>query len=151
MTRTLEQAHVEPEVSGGPGEPLPARVRRCFRALDTLDATSVTAFFAEGAALRLPGIRPIRGSAAIRKALAHLFAAVGELRHESLSLRSGESIVVFQADLKMRLACGMAFSFPATYTMRWNAGLIEEASITIYLESRMTGALWAFDRLQTAG
>lgn len=132
-------------------EALPTRVKRYFGALETLDADAASAFFAAGAAVRLPGLEPILGRAAIRRALVQLSLDVDDLSHAPVQLWIAGNLTVFEADMTLRLAAGRTLAFPVTHVIRWAQGLIEEARVSVYLESRMAVALSAFDRLRNAG
>ena len=52
-----------------------------------------------------------------------------------------------KADMTLTLAGRTALTFPVTYTIRWVDGLIDEARVNVYLESRMAVAMSAFNRL----
>jgi hypothetical protein len=132
-------------------EALPARVKRYFGALDTLDADLVAAFFADGAMVRLPGLAPILGRAAVRRALVRFSLAVDDLRHAPVQLWTAGNVSVFEADVTVTLADRTMLAFPVTHIVRWVDGMIGEARVNIYLESRMAVAMSAFDRLRTAG
>jgi SnoaL-like protein len=127
-------------------ESLPARVKRYFRALETLDADAVASFFAVGATVRLPGLAPIRGRTAIRRALVRFSLDVDDLRHAPVQLWTAGNLSVFEADMTLTLADRTALTFPVTYILRWVDGLIDEARVNVYLESRMAVAMSAFDR-----
>lgn len=132
-------------------ESLPARVKRYFGALDTLDADAVASFFASGATVRLPGMGPILGRAAIRRALVQFSLDVDDLRHSPVQLWTAGNLSVFEADMTLTLADRTTLGFPVTHIVRWVDGMIAEARVDIYLESRMAVAMSAFDRLRTAG
>src|ERR1017187_10562923 len=132
-------------------ESLPARVMRDFGALDTLDADAVASFFAVGATVRLPGLAPILGRAAIRRALVQFSLDVDDLRHAPVQLWTAGNLSVFEADKTLTFAGRTALAFPVTHIIRWVDGLIDEARVNVYLESRMAVALSAFDRQRTAG
>lgn len=132
-------------------ESLPARVKRYFGALDTLDADAVAAFFALGATVRLPGLAPIFGRAAIRRALVQFSLDVDDLRHAPVQLWTARNVSVFEADMTLTLADGATLAFPVTHIMRWVDGMIDEARVNVYLESRMAVAMSAFDRMRTVG
>ena len=123
------------------------RVKRYFAALDTLDADAVAAFFANRAAVRLPGATALVGPEAIRKALARFSLGVEELHHEAVLLWTAGSLSVFEADVTLTLADRSTLTFPVTHILRWVDGLIAEASVNVYLESRLKLAMSAFDRL----
>jgi len=125
---------------------LPARVKRFFGALETLDADAVASFFAVGATVKLPGLSPILGRAAIRRALVRLSLDVDDLRHAPVQLWTAGNVSVFEADMTLTLADHTTFAFPVTHIVRWVDGMIEEASVNVYLESRMAVAMSAFDR-----
>jgi hypothetical protein len=131
-------------------ESLPARAKRYFGALDTLDADAVASFFAVGATVRLPGMAPILGRAAIRRALVQFSLDVEDLRHAPVQLWTAGHLSVFEADMTLTLADRMTVSLPVTHIVRWVDGMIDEAGVSIYLESRMAVAMSAFDRLRTA-
>jgi SnoaL-like protein len=124
------------------------RVKKYFRALDTLDADVAASFFSTGATVRLAGASPISGRAAIRKALVQLSLDVDELHHDPVSLWTAGSLSVLEADVTLTLGDRTTITFPATYSIRWREGLIEEASVNLYLESRMAVAMSAFDRVR---
>lgn len=129
-------------------ESLPARVKRYFGALDTLDADAVASFFATGASVRLPGLAPILGRAAIRRALVQFSLDVDDLSHAPVQLWTAGSLSIFEADMTLTFAGRPPLAFPVTYIMRWVDGLIDEARVNVYLESRMALALSAFDRVR---
>lgn len=133
------------------GESLRSRVKRYFGALDTLDADTVASFYASGATVRLPGTMPILGRQAIRKALVRFSLGVDELHHEPVLLWSAGSLSVFEADVTLTLVDRSTLTFPVTHIIRWAEGLIEDASVNIYLESRLELAMSAFDRLWRVG
>jgi hypothetical protein len=135
----------------GGSETLQTRVKKCFDALDALDADAVSSFLAPGASVTLPGTAPILGREGIRKALVQFSLALEDLRHETVQLWTAGSLSIFEADMTLTLADRTAVSFPVTYIMRWVEGMIEEARVNIYLESRMALAMSAFDRLRQAG
>lgn len=128
-------------------ESLPARVKRCFGALDGLDADAVASFFGVAATVRLPGLPPISGRAAIRRVLVQFSLDVDDLRHAPVQLWTAGDLSVFEADITLTLAHGAVLTFPVTYTIRWVHGLIEDARVNVYLESRMAVAISAFNRL----
>jgi hypothetical protein len=130
-------------------EPLPARVKKYFGALDTLDADAVASFFAVGATVRLPGLAPISGRAAIRRALVQFSLDVDDLRHAPVQLWTAGDLSVFEADMTLTLAGRTTLAFPVTHIIRWVDGLIDDARVNVYLESRMAVALSAFDRART--
>ena len=132
-------------------EPWPARVKTYFGALDTLDADAVASFFALDATVRLPGMAPILGRAAIRRALVQFSLDVDDLRHAPVQLWTAGNLSVFEADITLTLADRTTLVFPITHIVRWVDGMIGEARVNIYLESRMAVAMSAFDRLRTAG
>lgn len=122
------------------------RVRKYFGALETLDADAAASFFAAGATVRLPGLAPILGRAAIRRALVQFSLDVDDLRHAPVQLWTAPSVSVFEADMTLTLAGRATLTFPVTYIMRWVDGLIHEARLNVYLESRMAVAMSAFAR-----
>jgi hypothetical protein len=126
-------------------------VKRYFGALDTLDADAVASFFAVGATVRLPGLAPIFGRAAIRRALVQFSLDVDELRHAPVQLWTAGGLSVFEADMTLTLTDRTTLAFPVTHIVRWMDGLIHEARVNVYLESRMAVALSAYDRMRTAG
>jgi hypothetical protein len=132
-------------------ESLPARVKKYFGALDTLDADAVASFFAVGATVRLPGLAPIVGRAAIRRALVRFSLDVDDLHHAPVQLWTAGNLSVFEADMTLTMAGRTPLAFPVTHIIRWVNGLIDEARANVYLESRMALAMSAFDRLRTAG
>jgi len=127
-------------------ESLPARARTYFGALDTLDADAAASFFAAGATVRLPGLAPILGRAAIRRALVQFSLDVDDLRHAPVQLWTAGNVSVFEADMKLTLADRTTLAFPVTHIIRWVDGMIAEARVNIYLESRVAVAISAFDR-----
>jgi ketosteroid isomerase-like protein len=129
---------------------LRARVKRYFYALDALDADGVASFMATGATVSLPGLAPIRGRAAIRRALVQFSLDVDDLRHTAVQLWTAGSVSIFEADVSLTLADGTSSAFPVTYIIRWADGMIQEARVNVYLESRTAMAMSAFDRLRTA-
>jgi hypothetical protein len=129
-------------------ESLPARVRTYFNALDSLDADDVASFFAPEATVYLAGAEPIVGRAAIRKALVQVSLDVDDLHHESVQLWSAGNLSVFEADMTVTLADHTVLSIPVTHIIRWINGMIEEARVNVYLESRLALAMSAFDRLR---
>jgi len=132
-------------------ESLPARVKRYFGALDTLDADAVASFFAVGAAVRLPGLAPILGRAAIRRALVQFSLDVDDLSHAPVQLWTAGNLSIFEADMTLTFAGRTPLVFPVTHIIRWVDGLIDEARVNVYLESRMAVAMSAFDRMRSAG
>ena len=129
---------------------LPARVKRYFGALDTLDADAAASFFASSATVRLPGLPPILGRTAIRRALVQFLLTVDDLRHAPVQLWTGVGLSVFEADMTLTLADRTTLVFPVTHIIRWVDGLIAEARVNVYLESRMAVAISAFDRRNSA-
>jgi hypothetical protein len=129
---------------------LPARVKRYFGALDTLDADAVASYFAVGATVRLPGIAPITGRSAIRRALVQFSLDVDDLRHAPVQLWSAGNVSVFEADMTLTLADRTTVAFPVTHIFRWVDGMIDDARVNVYLESRLAVAMTAFDRLRTS-
>jgi len=132
-------------------EPLTARVKSYFGALDTLDADAVASFFAVSATVSLPGLAPIAGRAAIRRALVQFSLNVDDLRHALVQLWIAGNLSVFEADMTLTLTGRPPLAFPVTHIIRWVDGLIDEASVNVYLESRMAVAMSAFDRMRTDG
>jgi hypothetical protein len=132
------------------GESLPERAKRYFGALDTLDADAAASFFAVGATVRLPGMAPILGRAAIRRALVQLSLDVDGLRHAPVQLWTAGNLAVFEADMTLTLAGPTTIAFPVTHIVRWVDGMIHEARVDVYLESRMAVAMSAFDRLRSS-
>ena len=132
-------------------ESLAARVKTYFDALDTLDADAVASFFAVGATVRVPGLAPILGRAAIRRALVQFSLDVDDLRHTPVQLWIARNLSVFEADMTLTLADGTKLALPVTHIIRWVDGMIDEARVNLYLESRMAVAMSAFDRLRSAG
>jgi len=130
---------------------LPARIKKYFGALDTLDADAVASFFAAGATVSLPGMAPISGRAAIRRALVQFSLDVDDLRHAPVQLWTAGNLSVFEADMTLILADRTTLAFPVTHIVRWVDGMIDEARVNIYLEARLAVAMSAFDRLRTAG
>jgi len=140
----------QPHPAPPPGDADSARARAAtyFRALDSLDADEVASFFAPGATVTLPRTPPILGRAAIRKALVQLSLAVDELRHQPIQLWNSGSLSVYEADLTLMLPNRTQLSFPVTHIVRWVEGMIQEARVDVYLESRVALAISAFDRLR---
>ncbi|MGA3039535.1 MAG: nuclear transport factor 2 family protein [Bryobacteraceae bacterium] len=132
-------------------ESLPARVKRYFGALETLDADAVASFFAAGATVRLPGLAPILGRAAIRRALVQFSLDVDDLRHAPVQLWTDGNLSVFEADMTLTLAGHTTLAFPVTHILRWVDGLIDEARVNVYLESRMAVAMSAFEQTSRWG
>ena len=132
-------------------ESLPARAKRYFGALDTLDADAVASFFSVGATAMLPGLAPILGRAAIRRALVQFSLDVDDLRHAPVQLWTAGNVSVFEADMTLTLAGRTTLAFPVTHIIRWADGMIDEARVNIYLESRMAVAMSAFDRMRISG
>jgi len=132
-------------------ESLQMRVKKYFRVLDTLDADAAASFFSAGAAVRLAGALPISGRAAIRKAFVQLSLDVDELHHHPVTVWTAGSLSVLEADVTVTLGDRTTITFPATYSIRWAEGLIEEASVNLYLESRLAVAMSAFDRVRRVG
>ncbi|MGO4881576.1 MAG: nuclear transport factor 2 family protein [Bryobacteraceae bacterium] len=127
-------------------ESLAARVKRYVGALEALDADAVASFFAADAVIGLPGLSPIAGRAAIRRALVQLSLEADDLRHAPVELWTAGSLSIFEADMTLRLASGATLAFPVTHVIRWVGGLIHEARVNVYLESRLAIAMSAFDR-----
>jgi len=132
-------------------ELLQIRVRKCFRVLDSLDADRLASYFSAGATVRLAGASPIVGRAAIRKAFVQLSLDVDELHHDPVTVWTAGSLSVLEADVTLTLGDRTTIAFPATYSIRWDGSLIEEASVNMYLESRMAVAMSAFDRVRRLG
>jgi len=132
-------------------EPLPARVKRYFGALESLDADAAASFFAVSASVRLPGLAPILGRSAIRRVLVQFLLDVDDLRHAPVQLWTAGNLAIFEADMTLTLADRSTIAFPVTHIIRWVGGQIEEARVNVYLESRMAVALSAFDRMRSAG
>jgi hypothetical protein len=152
LPETLQAAAgAQPVSIRSDAESLPARVKRYFGALDTLDADAVASFFAVGATVRLPGLAPILGRAAIRRALVQFSLDVDDLCHAPVQLWTAGNLSVFEADMTLTLADRTTLAFPVTHIIRWVDGMIDEARVNIYLESRMAVAMSAFDRMRTAG
>ncbi len=126
-------------------------MNRYFSALDALDADSVASFFAAGATVRLPGLAPILGRAAIRRALVQFSLDVDDLRHAPVELWTARGLSVFDADMTLTLAGRAPLTFPVTHIIRWVDGLIDEVRVNAYMESRMALAMSAFDHARTAG
>ena len=127
------------------------RVKRYFGVLDSLDADAVASFCTRDAVVRLPGTVPIIGKEAIRKALVRFSLGLDELHHAPVLVWTAGSLSVFEADVTLTLTDRSALTFPVTHIIRWSGDLIEEASINIYLESRLELAMSAFDRLWRVG
>ena len=128
--------------------PLRQRVYQYFGALDSLDADEVASFFLPEAAMQLPGVAPILGRAAIRKALIQFSLQVDELHHQPVQIFAAGNLSVFEADMTLTLADLTTLTFPVTHILRWVDGFVEQASVSIYLESRLAVALSAFDRMR---
>ena len=107
----------------------------------------MASFFAPHAMLRLPGLTPILGRAAIRRILVQVSLHVDVLRHAPVQLFVAGGLSVFEADMTLTPSGGAVIKFPVTYTIRWVDGLIEDARVNVYLESRMAVAMSAFNRL----
>ena len=148
LPEALRVAAPQPASIHCDAESLPARVKSCFAALDSLDADALASFFAPNATVRLPGLAPIVGRAAIRRVLVQLSLAVDDVRHAPVQLWTAGNLSVFEADMTLTLAGRAAFAFPVTHVIRWVDGMIADARVEVYLESRMAVAMWAFDRLQ---
>jgi len=136
-----------PETLQSGADSLAARVKSYFGVLDTLDADAAAIFFAPGATVRLPGLAPILGRAAIRRVLVQFLLDVDDLRHAPVHFWTAGNLSVFEADMTLTLAGRTTLTFPVTHITRWVDGLIEEARVDVYLESRMAVALSAFDRM----
>jgi len=108
----------------------------------------VSAFFAADAVVRLPGVAPIEGREAIRKALVQLSLCIDDLHHEPVQLWIAGNLTVFEADIALTLADHTALMIPVTHTIRWAAGMIQEARVNVYLESRLALALSTFDHMR---
>ena len=130
-------------------DPMPARAGQYFIALDALDADAVSSFFADGGMVLLPGTAPISGRPAIRKALVQFSLLVEELHHRPVQLWTRGSLSVFDADVTMTLEGLTVVSFPVTHVVRWVDGMIAEARVEVYLESRLALAISTFDRLRS--
>lgn len=126
------------------------RVKAYFGALDTLDADAVASFFALGATVKLPGLAPILGRAAIRRALVQFSLDVDDLRHAPVQLWTAGNLTVYEADMTLTLADHTTLAFPVTHVVRWVDGMIHDARVNVYLESRMAVAMSAFDRATMA-
>jgi hypothetical protein len=131
-------------------ETVSIRVKKCFSAAESLDADATASFFAVGATLMLPGLAPITGRSAIRSVLIQLSLDADELRHALVQLWTAGSVCIYEADATLTLSDGTVIAFPVTYIIRWANGLIQEARVNVYLESRMAVAMSAFDRLRMA-
>ena len=127
------------------------RVDRCFRVLDTLDADAVGSLFSPAATVRLAGAAPILGRTAIRKAFVQLSLDVEELHHVPVMLWTAGSLSVLEADVTVTLCDSTTIAFPTTYSLQWAEGLIAEASVNLYLESRIAVAMSVFDRTRRLG
>ena len=134
----------------GEAETLQQRMNKFFGALDSLDADATAAFFAPGATVRLPGTEPLVGQSVIRRALVEFSLCVDDLRHESVQLWIAGQMSVFEADVTVKLADRPALTFPVTHIVRWRDGLIQEATVEIYMEARLAVAMSAFNRLRTS-
>ncbi len=75
---------------------------------------------------------------------------VDDLRHAPVQLWTGVGLSVFEADMTLTLADRTTLVFPVTHIIRWVDGLIAEARVNVYLESRMAVAISAFDRRNSA-
>jgi hypothetical protein len=117
------------------------RVEQCFAAIDCLDADAVASFFANNAVVRLPGLPPLTGKSAIRRAFVQFSLAVEEMRHQVVLSWTRPRVTVFEADLTVTLVGGAAIALPVTYVLRWVDGVIEDARLDIYLESRLALAI----------
>jgi hypothetical protein len=76
---------------------------------------------------------------------------VDELHHEPVMVWSTRELSVLEADVSLLLADRTTLSFPVTHILRCRDVLIEEATVHVYLESRLALAMSAFDRLRSAG
>jgi len=121
----------------GEAEPPRQRMQKFFGALDSLDADAAAGFFAPGATVRLPGTEPLVGQSVIRRALLEFSLGVDDLSHALVQLWVAGNLSVFEADVTLKLADLPALTFPVTHIVRWRAGLIQEASVQIYLEARL--------------
>lgn len=148
LPETLPAAAISRPASIRSDEPLAARVKRYFGALDTLDADAVASFFALDATVGLPGVGPIAGRSAIRRALVQFSLDVEELHHAPVQLWIAGNLAVFEADMTLTISAHTTLSFPVTYIIRWVDGLIQEARVNVYLESRLAVAMSSFDRLR---
>lgn len=91
------------------------------------------------------------GRAAIRRALVQFSLDVDDLRHSTVQLWTAGNLSVFEADMTLTLADRTSLAFPVTHVLRWVDGLIDDARVNIYLESRIAVAMSAFGRLQRLG
>ncbi len=148
LPKTFEADAAVPAGAPTRFDALPARLKKCLGAMDFLDADTVITFFAAGAVLRVAGLKPIVGRAAIRRALVQFLLEVEELRHVPVQVWTAGGFSIFEADITMTLSDHSTFAFPATYIMRWAGGLIEDARVDVYLESRLAVAMSTFDRLR---
>jgi hypothetical protein len=144
-------AKAQPVPIRSESESLLARVKKCFGALENLDADAVANSFAMGATLVLPGLAPISGRSAIRRTLIQFLLHADDLRHSPVQLWTAGNVSVFEADVTLKLADHTDLAFPVTYILRWADGMIQEARVCVYLESRMAVAISAFDRLWNTG
>jgi hypothetical protein len=140
----------QPVLARRDADTLSARIKGYFGALDTLDADAAASFFAVGATARVPGLAPILGRAAIRRVLVQFLLDVDDLSHAPVQLWTAGNLSVFEADMTLTLVDRTTIAFPVTYIIRWVNGLIEEARVNVYLESRMAVAVSAFDRARQA-
>jgi ketosteroid isomerase-like protein len=122
------------------------RVYHYFGTLDSLDADAIASCFTPDATVSLPGVAPIAGRAAIRKALVQFSLDVDDLHHQPVQIFAAGNLSVFEGDITLSLADQTTLTFPVTHILRWVGGLIEQASVNVYLESRLAVALSAFDR-----
>lgn len=90
------------------------------------------------------------GRTAIRKALVQFFLSVDGIRQEEIAFWSSGDFFVVDTDVTLTLASGTTLAFPVTCSMRWRDGLIQEAIIHMYLESRLALAMARFDRIRGA-
>jgi hypothetical protein len=61
------------------------------------------------------------------------------------------NLSVFEADMTLTLAGHTTLAFPVTHILRWVDGLIDEARVNVYLESRMAVAMSAFEQTSRWG
>ena len=88
------------------------------------------------------------GRTAIRKALVQFLLGVDVILQEEVAFWSSADFCVVDADVRLTLAGGTTLAFPLTCTMRSRQGLIEEAVVHLYLESRLALAVARFDRVR---
>ena len=92
------------------------------------------------------GHRADSGRSAIRRALVQFSLDIDDLRHAPVQLWSAGNVSVFEADMMLTLADHTTLAFPVTHIFHWVDGMIDDARVNVYLESRLAVAMSAFDR-----